>query len=134
MIQASATGLNSRHSGLSSAAARTKMRGGNDHRDPGLGEREASPRQLTIERAGVARVERAVRDPVEPHRRPARRREGKHHENDVPRSHLLHARGGQHAEQGERQREERVGQLDEVDVADEEGFAGERLAFAGGKR
>ena len=45
---------------------------------------------------------------------------------------LLQAGGRQHAEQGERQRKERVGQLDEVDVADEEGFAGVRLGFAGG--
>ena len=40
-----------------------------------------------------------------------------------------HPRGGQHAEQREWQREERVRQLDEVDVADEQRLAGERLAL-----
>ena len=41
--------------------------------------------------------------------------------------------GCQHAEQRERQREEGVGKLDEVDVADEQRLAGEGLALAGGE-
>src|SRR3989442_1762977 len=94
--------------------------------------RHRPPTTLARARARVPRVERAVRDAVEAERDEAGAGEREHYEPErAPRDGSAIG-GHDHAEQRQRQRENRMREPDEVRVTDQQRLAGERLALAAG--
>src|SRR2546425_3307891 len=106
--------------------------GREQHGGPRLGEGEPAGGQLARPGARIAGVERAVGDAVEAHRGEPRGREREDDEGEGPPGHRRTPRGGDHAEQRERQREHGVREPDEIDVTDEQRLARQGLALAAG--
>ncbi len=111
-----------------------EQRARHEDREPRLRRREHAPRELAVAGARVPPIERQIGHPVERHRRPPRRRERHDHQHHLPRRDRLDLGRREHAQERERQREQGVGQLDEVDVANGERGAVEGLALTRGER
>src|SRR5215207_5662123 len=84
-------------------------------------------------RSRVTCIVMPVGNPIKTHCGPACGGECENHQEHVAWRDRLDAGSSQHPKQCERQRVQRVRQLDEVDVADEEGVSSHRLALTGAR-